>query len=320
MRTHLTIDSKMHVELGGLLQCVHIWSDDTTNPVLLFLHGGPGVPNRHTIRAKHLDLLDTFTLVAWDQRGTGGSYAGCPAETLTLDQLVEDAAELCAWLDAMLRCGKVNILGGSWGTELGTFLALRHPELVAAYVGYGQVVDGVANEDRSYAFALEAAQKSGDTRSIEALQQVGPPVEGIYHPVLQGLMTQRKIMSRYGGHSVKKERYIADTALPILSSPEYGPSETWGILKGYAFCLENMWPTIVRYDFLHDNPTPHFQMPYHIFQGVHDNNTPSSLVQDYFNVLEAPQKSLVWFEHSAHGPLGEEPERFKQLLREVLTA
>ena len=87
-----------------------------------------------------------------------------------------------------------------------------------------------------------------------------------------------------------------------------------GTAKGYKVCLSQMWPTIVHYDFVKDCGP--FLMPYYIFQGRLDRNTPASLVQDFYDVIEAPDKDLVWFENSAHGPMGEEPEKFKKLMRE----
>ena len=77
-----------------------------------------------------------------------------------------------------------------------------------------------------------------------------------------------------------------------------------------------MWPTTSKCDFPRE--CTRFAMPYYIFQGAHDNNTPSALVQAYYDAIEAPDKDLIWFEHSAHGPLREEPETYKRLLREKL--
>ncbi len=312
------IDKKLKVTLGSLPQTIHIWGTSKKNPVLLFLHGGPGVPNRHGIAKRHLDLTDDFTVVAWDQRGTGGSYFGCPKESLTLDRLVDDCGELMRYLCRKLGKKKIYLLGGSWGTELGTFVCSRYPSLVAGYIGYGQVVNGVENENRSYAYTLRKAKEAGDEKDLETLRQIGPPVRGQYKPVFEGLMAQRRLLTKYGGHSVKKESYFKGTVLPILSSPELSLKEKWGVYKGYQFCLSEMWPTIVDYDFLRDMHT--FKMPYYIFQGRMDENTPSSLIQEYYDAIEAPDKDLIWFEHSAHGPLGEEPEKFKHLLREKFLA
>ena len=308
------IDRKERVTLGGLRQTIHIWGTRETNPAVLFLHGGPGIPNRHGIARNHMDLLDDFTIVAWDQRGTGGSYFGCAPESLTLDQLVSDCAELLEYLCKTLGKQKIFLLGGSWGTELGTFVCQRHPERVAGYIGYGQVVDGVENENLSYAFALEKAKAAGCQEDITDLERVGPPVGGQYKPVFEGLMTQRRIMKKYGGHSTKGGSYFKGTVLPILTSPELSIAEKIGTARGYKVCLSLMWPTIVRYNFVRDCGP--FSMPYYIFQGRHDNNTPSALVQAYYDAITAPDKDLVWFEHSAHSPLGEEPEKFKKLMRE----
>lgn len=310
------IDRKERVLLGGMKQTIHIWGSNAENPVLLFLHGGPGVPNRHSIAKNQMDLLDSFIIVAWDQRGTGGSYFGCDPESLTLPQLVSDCGELLKYLCLTLNKQKIFLLGGSWGTELGTFVCRDYPELVAGYVGYGQVVNGIENENRSYAYALKMARAAGDKESVRELESVGPPVDGQYRPVFEGLMTQRRILSKYGGHTVKKTGYFKGTVLPILGSKELSLRDKLGVIKGYKLCLSQMWPTIVRYDFVRD--CRDFQMPYYIFQGRQDENTPASLIQEYFDAIPAPEKELVWFENSAHGPLGEEPEKFKRLLREKL--
>ena len=312
------IDRKERIPLGGLTQAIHIWGTKKENPAVLFLHGGPGIPNRHGIAKNHMDLLDDFTIVAWDQRGTGGSYFGCDPATLTLDQLVSDCGELLDYLCRTLGKEKIFLLGGSWGTELGPFVCQKYPEKVAGYIGYGQVVNGIENENVSYAFALRKAKEANCTEDVAELERIGPPVDGQYKPVFEGLMAQRRIMKKYGGHSTKGGSYFTGTVVPILTSPELSLRDKIGTAKGYKLCLSKMWPTIVHYDFIHDCGP--FQMPYYIFQGRKDNNTPASLVQDYYDAIVAPDKDLVWFENSAHGPLGEEPEKFKRLMREKFLA
>ena len=312
------IDIKKRIVLGGLEQAVHIWGTKQENPVVLFLHGGPGVPNRHGMAKRHMDMIDDFTIVAWDQRGTGGSYHGCDPDSLTLEQLISDCAELLDYLCKTLNKKKIFLLGASWGTELGTFVCQKHPEKVAGYIGYGQVVNGIENENVSYGFALEEAKKAGNAEDIAELERIGPPVDGQYKPVFEGLMTQRRIMKKYGGHSTKKGGYFSGTVIPILTSSELDLRSKIGTAKGYKVCLSRMWPTIVHYDFVKDCGP--FQMPYYIFQGRLDRNTPASLVQEFYDSIEAPDKDLVWFEHSAHGPMGEEPEKFKKLMRSKFLA
>ncbi len=312
------IDYKRKVVLGGLPQKIHVKTLDAAKPVLLFLHGGPGVCNRHGIMTAHADLTDSFTLVGWDQRGSGGSYKGAKAEDLTIDRLVEDAFELVQWLCREFHKDKIFIIGGSWGSELGTWLAFRHPDQIAAYVGFGQVVNGAKNEQLSYKFALEAAQKAGDSKAVHALEELGAPVMGVYKGGYKGMMVQRRIMMKYGGYSqsAKKRSYFRSTVLPMLFSGEYSPADLWGIAKGHVFVLEKMWPEVGATDF--PSSCTHFKVPYFIFDGRLDQNTPAALVEDYFNQIEAPQKELIWFENSGHNPMNDEPEKFKKLLRERL--
>ena len=310
------IDEVRKISIGGVGQKIHIRGEKRTNPVLLFLHGGPGISNRDSVVNREKDLCDVFTIVAWDQRGTGGSYWGVKKETLNLEQLISDAAELVEYLCAALEKEKLFVWGGSWGTELGTYLCFRYPEHIAGYVGSGQLVNGVLNEELSYDFAMDEAKKAGDTKAVSTRELIGRPVDGCYREVFKGMMAQRRIMKKYGGHSMNKGTYWTDTALPLLRSREFSFTDKLGLALGYKRCLTYMWPTTSKCDFPRE--CTRFAMPYYIFQGAHDNNTPSALVQAYYDAIEAPDKDLIWFEHSAHGPLREEPETYKRLLREKL--
>ena len=308
-----------HIEkipLGGFLQKIHIRFVDPDAPILLVLHGGPGMPNRHTLMTAHADLAQDFVLVAWDQRGCAGSYRGVDPDTLTADRLVEDAFELAQWLGKQFGQEKVFILGGSWGSQLGTLLAQRHPEVVKAYVGTGQVVDGAENERISWEFTVAAARRARDDKALAALLRIGPPKGGQYKGGLSGLMTQRRYLAAYGGSTRKSEGFFNAYVKPILFSGEYSPGDLVGYLRGYKLVLRTMWPRITNYDFR--ATATDFEVPVYLFHGSLDNNTPAELVEHYFELIKAPTKELIWFEKSAHSPLNDEPQRFKQLLREKL--
>ena len=315
------LDIKKKILLGNFPQKIHIRSENTKNPVLLFLHGGPGVCNRDVVFTEHLDLLDTFTIVAWDQRGSGGSYKGLDVNTLSINQMVEDANELILWLCNEFKKDKIFVIGGSWGSELGTYLSFKYPEHIAAFVGFGQVVDGALNEELSWKFCMEEAVKAGDKASIDKLNKCGPPVMGIYKGGnYAGMMMQREVMMKYGGYSPneKKQSYLASTAIPMIKSKEYSLSDLWGIIKGHKIVLEKMWPECGKTNF--NKTCTVFKMPFYIFDGRLDQNTPSSLVEGWYNKIEAPDKELFWFENSGHNPMLDEGEKFKKILREKLLA
>ena len=314
----MTVDIKKKIPVNGVMQKIHVVSNDVSLPVLLFLHGGPGVVNRHGVLAADKDLLDSFTIATWDQRGTGGSYAGVKTETLTIAQLVEDAEAVVNYLCKEFNKKKIFVIGGSWGSLLGIRLAYAHPEHIAAFVGFGQFVNGVKNELISYQYTLDAAEAAGDEEAVKELESVGPPIQGMYKGGFDGMMKQRNLMMKYGGYSKSEEKrsYMDSFVKPMIMSGEYSLSDLIGIVLGYKKVLKAMWPEVGREDLTEYTS---FSVPILVFDGKLDMNTPAELVEDWFAGIEAPYKELVWFESSGHNPMGDEPDRFKKLLREKLS-
>jgi len=314
------LDLKKKIELCGFKQKIHIKSKDESLPVLIFLHGGPGVISRHGVLKNDNELLDHFTLVCWDQRGSGGSYWGVDPKTLTIDQLTRDAAALVDWCCTTFHKDKVFVIGGSWGSLLGTMLVYRFPDKIAGYVGFGQMVNGPKNEEISYHFALSEAKKHNDTKAVQALEKLGAPVNGNYSGGRKGMLVQRKVMMKYGGYSQdqKKRDYTTSFIIPIIKSGEYSISDLLGLAFGHILVLDTMLPEVVGSNL--SKEVGEIKVPYYIYDGRLDYNTPAQLVEDYYNNLKAKNKKLVWFEKSGHNPMGDEPQAFKALLIKDLTA
>lgn len=312
------IDEIRKIPLGGQLQKIHIRGRNRDNPLLLFLHGGPGLPNRDSIIHCHTELAEYFTLVTWDQRGTGGSYFGTKRETMTVNRLVEDLHELATYLLCEFKKTGLYLIGGSWGTELGVIYIQKYPQTVLGYIGYGQTVDGYLNEKLTYDFVLNEAKRAGNLKDIKTLLRLGPPKEGCYRPLYKGLLRHRALLAKYGGSNIKRKGLWKGTVMPILQSKEYTFTDKIGIFMGQHYTLSVMWKNVVRYHFLTE--ASRFEVPVYFFQGRFDRNTPATLVEQYFEKIEAPKKELFWFEHSSHNPLNEEKEDFHRLLVEKLLA
>ena len=314
----MKINIKKKVLINGVKQKLHIVSNDESLPVLLFLHGGPGVVNRHSVLSSHLDLLDSFTIATWDQRGTGGSYYNVSNDSLTIKQLVEDAKEVVEYLCKTFNKEKIFVIGGSWGSLLGIRLAYAYPEKIAAFVGFGQFVNGTKNEEISYQFTLDGAKQANDLEAIRQLEKVGPPVKGMYKGGFDGMMVQRNLMMKYGGYSKSEEKrsYMDSFVKPMFLSGEYSLSDLLGIVLGYKNVLKTMWAEVGQEDL---SKYTTFSVPILVFDGRLDMNTPAELVEDWFKQIEAPYKELIWFEKSGHNPMSDEPESFKTLLREKLS-
>jgi pimeloyl-ACP methyl ester carboxylesterase len=183
------IDEAMFVPLGGINQWITVRGQNRDNPVVLFLHGGPGAPT---------DLLDfsvapawtpSFTFVQWGQRGAGKTFGsgGTVATDMTIDRMAQDGIELAQFLRGHLHKDKIIIVGHSWGSILGVHMAKARPDLFYAYVGAGQVVNAQENEALNYRRVLAKARTLGDTKAIAELQASGPPP----YPAMKALTTQR---------------------------------------------------------------------------------------------------------------------------------
>src|SRR2546429_9836406 len=69
----MEIDALEQVQLGGTTQWIRTRGTSAANPVLLLMQQGPGLPIINEARAweQRLGLEKDFTVIYWDQRGTG---------------------------------------------------------------------------------------------------------------------------------------------------------------------------------------------------------------------------------------------------------
>ena len=169
------------VAINGLNQTVMIHTRDTSNPVLLVLHGGPGYAMLPLMHELNPQIEDDFTIVNWDQRGAGLTLETQEAN-MTLNQFVDDAYELTLWLKQEFGQQKIYILGHSFGTVLGIYLIKLYPENFFSFVGIGQTVNVIENEQYGYDWAYQQAIENGDQRARDLLDAVGRPRNDGYYP------------------------------------------------------------------------------------------------------------------------------------------
>jgi len=142
------IDEGSFVKIGGIEQWITIRGQDRDNPVLLFLHGGPGDVTNPWSFALFAPWEKYFTVVQWDERGSGRTLrksGPAVAPTITVDRMVQDGIELTEYLRKHLGKEKIIIVGHSFGSILGTRMAKARPDIFYGCVGTGQVADGSKN-------------------------------------------------------------------------------------------------------------------------------------------------------------------------------
>ncbi len=304
------------MKLGDYQQTLLIRGRNSKNPILLYLHGGPGMTELPLVRHFNAALEERFTVVLWEQRGAGHSYSPfLDKKTLTIEQLLSDAHQLIQNLTERFQQRKVVLVGHSFGSFLGLELARRYPELLSAYVGIGQAVYFPEGEKLSMKFVRREALLS---QNAEALRELGRIDD--YPSQKPGSMddvfTERKWLAKFGGVLHGKDGL--GSLFSVERPPEFTLFDFVPFALGSYSSLKVLWPQALR--------APDFrvtaaklEVPVYFVMGRHDYNVPFELARDYYDRLDAPSKQWIWFESSAHMPNFGEPEKFnKFMLEQVL--
>ncbi len=304
------------MNLGGLNQWVVIRGCDTENPVLVYLHGGPGGSDYAPVRKWNSILEEKFTLVHWCQRGANKSYnKAVPPESMTVEQFLSDLHELVLHITKRFGKRKVFIAGQSVGTVFGLLYAQRHPELVHAYVGINQIVDRAEEERISYEYTLQVARQRAHAKATAELESLGAPEGGMFRVGLKGTLTQRQWMSKLGIVSFEPKRIMAWQKAMIFAS-----ELTWGdrlrLMKGVIWSMERMWAELGKINFL--QTLTEVNVPVFFVAGRQDHITSLALTEQLVAKLKAPRKELLVLEKSGHIALFEEPERFNDFMVNVV--
>lgn len=302
------IEQSLLVPINGTRQWISIRGNDRRNPILLVLHGGPGSPEMPAAWTFQAPWEDYFTVVEWDQRGTGKTYAAnTPAQMapgMSADGMTRDAADLANYLRERFHKKKIFIMGHSWGTVLGVMLVQRHPDWFYAYIGVGQVINSRRGETLGYQFALREAQAHHNAEAIRELQAIAPyPGKEL---TLQRVAVRSKWEMYYGGLAYGRRDFSWDANTWELS-PDYSASDLDAISAGSLYSLKYLLGPMLDADF---DQVTHLGCPVIEFVGAHDYTTPTSPVIAWFERLDAPSKRLVVFADSGHMMLEEQPGRF----------
>jgi pimeloyl-ACP methyl ester carboxylesterase len=301
LRTPNKTEESRFVPIGTLSQWIQIRGEDRDNPVVLFLHGGPGIVNSAftpIFRAWEHD----FTLVQWDQPGAGKTFrrnGRARKDPLTIEGMVQDSIEVTEWVLRHLNQRRLILFAISWGTVLGTLMAKRRPDLFWAYVGTGQFVNWTTSEPLGYELALERAQMLGDGKTLKALKTIGPPP----YADEKTLGAERRAMGKVG---VETFPNLRDLMSASLLSPGYSLRDGFAFFRGIQSSSTKLLPQIMAYD-AHQLGTT-FEIPLFFFQGAIDMYTPAKSVQEYFATLQAPHKELVLWENEGHVTFLSNPE------------
>lgn len=302
------------VNIGGIKQWISVRGENTENPILLVLHGGPFfsmMPFSYIFES----LESKFTIVQWDQRGSGKTNRANKhsSDPIMLNQMQTDAVELVNYLRHRFNKARVIVLGHSWGSVLGLNLAHDHPELIYAYIGTGQLINGMHNEQLGYDKTLEHAYAENNKEAIKELEKlVSFQKNAIDHSSMAEFKILRKWQFKFNPISISKLNWVSITT-HFLSEPDYSLIDYFYLFRGVSFLMKSK-DLFSKLMSINMEGKTDFSTDIYIFGGKKDPVTDSLLVYQYFQQIHAPYKEYIWFENSGHNLFFEETDKFIQCL------
>ena len=324
---HTGINKIEKVQIGGIEQYILVQSIREGLPILLILHGGPGLPlpgvscrgRDYVIATTTKQLMEHYTLVMWDQRGSGKTYSsGTPRASFHVQQFVDDAQELIHYVRNTYRCEKVTLVGHSWGSIIGLRLAAEIPEQIHAYIGISQIINWAENDKLCLEWTLQQADARGMKKARDELLRCGDPP---YVHSVEQWGTLRKWMGRFNSMVYEDE----DTKSPgmkaaismLLRSPDYTLRDVINTINGFRTTYtQRMVEDFAEVQLEHK--LTRLDIPVTFIHGRHDVHVHGQFVETFCAKLEAPAgKRLIWMEKSAHMFHLDDARRIEQELIEI---
>ena len=312
-----SISEKIHININGVNQGMFIKGKDTTKPVLLYLHGG--MPEYFLEQKYPAGLENYFTVVWWEQRGSGLSFnASIPREAMTLKQMISDTKEVTNYLRKRFGKEKIYLMGHSGGTFIGIQVAAEAPELYYAFFGVAQMSDQLKSEKLAYDYMLNQFRETGNTKMARKLEAAPVTAESGISAAYQAL--RDPAMHSLGiGTTHTMNSVITGIFLPSLACRDYTLKEKINMWRGKSSSgISILWDEMLTTNLT--QKVPELNIPVYFIEGIYDYTCSYTLAKEYFDKVQAPVKGFYTFRESAHSPLFEEPEKMQQIIQEdVLT-
>lgn len=306
-------ENEMVLDINNSKQNFLILSTESKNPVLLFVHGGPGSPDRPLVRKYNSGLAKYFTLVCWDQRGSGLSFDD--SVPLTVDLMLSDLKEVVLFLLERFKKDKIYLAGHSWGAYLGVQFVKCYPQYVEYYIGTGQGVSCFVDERYKYNFALKQAIANGDTKASESLECFGEPVGADYKKDSEkARQLVGKHVHKYGGYIYPGNDFSTKNYLSLYLKC-YG-RHVFKVLKGINFSVKCLNDEINSEDRI--SCITQLDVPVLLISGEFDYVCPVDCTKNWFDSLLAPSKKLVVIKNAAHMVNFEKSDEWNKALMEAL--
>ena len=256
----MEMKEKLLIEINGTKQGLFLQSEDTKNPVLLFLHGDPGSPEAAFNEKFPSGLEKLFTVCWWEQRGSGISlHRKITPQEMTIEQMISDTIAVTDYLRKRFHKEKIYLMGHSWGTLLGVLTVQRQPKLFNAYIGIGQVAQQDKSEHLAYTYMLEQFTNANNKKMMRKLKKYTVDDVGS----LKYLAVRSIGMNKLGIGVMRNMKSMLECVALVLSYKGYTPGEKIKYPLGNSFSLKYLWDFVLQTDLI--KTVPQLQIPVYIF-------------------------------------------------------
>ncbi|EKC6390277.1 alpha/beta hydrolase [Staphylococcus pseudintermedius] len=315
MKTYIERDGrtiqKHYLTLNGHRQGIIVESRGTAKPILLVVHGGPGFPLYSFFRAHHIDLTDRYTVVFWDQRGTGMSYT---RETVEMADLISDSYQLIQFLRHHFQQEQVYLMCHSFGTIIGTHLAHHYPEYIAAYIGMGQLGDVFHNEQCILQHLRFLAYEERNQRAIKRLSAIHLTRD--FNKDCQYEKARQRYTARYHVGFSSRGYSVWRMFRVMMQTPYYRLIERINIVRGSLSTFEHLTSEMAHTNL--NDIAQEIKVPFYVLQGVHDMQTTYEDSKAFFEHVGSAEKRFYAFQDTAHAPFVDEPEKMIEIMHEIV--
>ncbi len=303
--------------INGIKQYVQVRGVDIKNPLILFLHGGPGGSLAGFCHVLQAGWEDKFTVANWDQRNACKTYFANKdrameiAKTGTMADFIKDIDEVIAYLHTVYEFEKIILMGFSWGSVIGSEYAKRHPENLLCYIGVGQLI----NFADGYHYVCNKLSKlaKGNTKDLSKLKAFEASIP------TEPKMT-KEFMANLRSYIALGTKYISKSGKPfpvkaLLTSPFLNFKEKISMFKSDFNLLEETLTTMMTYDF-RENMS--YKVPVLFVSGEEDFSCPTGMLEDCLDNISAPVKKLEIISKSTHTCFYDRPQEFMRAINEFI--
>ncbi len=315
-----TLSDVLYVRYKDAEMPSYIYGNGSNKIFLIILNGGPGGKGIEYRIGGIKDLEEKYAVVYMDQRGSGMSSGNYTTDELTPELMAEDVLALVKVLKYKYGDDiKLFLLGHSWGGTLGTQVLLQDQSPFKGWIE----VDGGHNlvdmfDDQIVRFNEVADEQIDADNHVDYWSNLKSTVNNIKN---EGYSDENMSKLNDMGHSSEDiltgDGVLADTSRLNINLLNYFYEESF-IISGINSLVVNtslisIWTTLDYTERLKN-----ITIPSMVMWGEYDLVIPCNMGEEAYSHLGSAEKSFVMFHASAHSPMVNEPEKFRDELEKFI--